>query len=121
MSYNIDSQEIVRGSLEIDPVKARAWHAKHKDDVPECSFVDPHFECYPGTDDIAPFTKPWWYGEGSGNTEELYQQALAELTKGDADIVLTWEGGDSFTGLRVKNGVVTEMGVKFTLVPKGAK
>lgn len=114
MSYNVDSTEIISGELRMDPVKAAWFVANHAADLPECEFLTEHAKRGPEIESLA---NAWWYGEGSGSSWKLYLEALA-LTEGAAEIVATWEGGDSFSGLRVRNGVVTEMDVKFTLVPK---
>ncbi len=45
--------------------------------------------------------------------EQLYE-ALSHTT-GSADLLLTWEGGDSHTGIRVVNGKVTKHEVVFAL------
>lgn len=49
----------------------------------------------------------WWYGEWSGHCLDALKELLSEFT-GSADLVICWEGGDSFLGLRVKDGRVTE-------------
>lgn len=114
MSYNVDTTDIISGSLAIDPIKARRFVAEHRDELAEANFLD---GLDAETAEIVPLENVWWYGEGSGRGWELYLEALA-LTTGEADIVATWEGGDSFSGVRVRNGVVTEMDVQFTLIER---
>ena len=53
-------------------------------------------------------------GEFSGNSEDALLAAL-QKTKGSAELLLTWEGGDSFTGLRVVDGKVTKHDIRFSL------
>jgi hypothetical protein len=53
-----------------------------------------------------------WGGAGSGwATQSTHGKSTLEKilakTKGDADIVLTWEGGDSHSGVRVRDGKIT--------------
>lgn len=64
--------------------------------------------------------KMWWSGEGSGSGLTVLQNEILPLTLGHADILLTWEEGDSFSGLRVEDGKVTECDVVQTLQPKRA-
>lgn len=56
----------------------------------------------------------WWSGEGSGNSFEALQECLEHFL-GSADLILTWAGGDSHSGLRVLNGQVTRYKVKLAL------
>lgn len=64
----------------------------------------------------------WWYGEFSGTSyKEVLIKQIAPLIHGEVDAVLTWEGGDSVSGLRIKDGVVEEMDVEYVLVPKKEK
>lgn len=54
---------------------------------------------------------------GLSGEEEIL--TLLALTTGAADVVVTWEGGDSFSGYRVKDGEVEACNVSFALTPKG--
>lgn len=112
MSYNIDSVEILSGELRIHKDSAEeAWNL----DPPEC--MGEYEELKFGKDGYATFKRFDWCGEGSGYS---YPDTLAEfiaLTKGNADMILTWEGGDSHTGLRVRDGVMMECKVIMTLAP----
>jgi hypothetical protein len=47
------------------------------------------------------------YGEGSGGCHDLLTSFL-ETTRGNLEMVLVWEGGDSITRLIVNNDLVTE-------------
>lgn len=60
----------------------------------------------------------WWYGEGSGYAYDFLKETVAPLIHGKVEAILTWEGGDSFGGLRIEDGVVEECDVKMTLVRK---
>lgn len=58
-----------------------------------------------------------WYGEGSGRAyEDHFIKDVAPLIHGRVDAIFTWEGGDSVTGLRIKDGVATECKVEMRLV-----
>lgn len=50
--------------------------------------------------------KPWWNGEFSGNTYPRLIEALSK-TMGEAELLVTWESGDSVDGIRVVDGNVT--------------
>jgi len=120
MSYDIDSVEyLTTGRLVINRARGAALRTKHLNDLPEgCFLTDPSA----GRDstDLPGFIvieKPWWYSEGSGRSLGVFKAILAE-TLGSADLLLTWAGGDSHSGIRVNNGTVTEMDVIFALKDK---
>ena len=114
MAYNIGSVRIVSGALRIEPDKARAFVAAHADDLPEIHFLAAVVE----KATTVKLESACWNGAASGRSFELFQEALA-MCDGEADLVVTWEDGDSFSGLRVNVGGVTEMDVAFRLVPHG--
>jgi hypothetical protein len=112
MSYNIDSIETLSGSLEIHAsdlaVDQREW-------PPEDNFIeDVQRQSGDGPFGWLPIKRLAWSGEGSGSTEPLLKTLLSK-TRGSAEFILCWEGGDSFSGLRVIDGVVTEHEVIQTL------
>lgn len=114
MSYNIDSVQIVTGFLTIESSLARKF-AKDKgkyemSQVPEDNFLDDVLI----DDGEIKIDNPEWSGEGSGRSFDLFKEVLG-LTKGTADLVLTWEGGDSITGLRITDGLVEEKKVRMVL------
>lgn len=55
-----------------------------------------------------------WSGDGSGHTFDTLKDVLP-FFKGEADLVFIWEGGDSLSGLKVRDGTVTEHRVKYVL------
>ena len=57
----------------------------------------------------------WWAGEGSGRSWDTLVNEVAPLIKGEVEAVFTWEGGDSTTGLAIKNGKVAKCNVAMTL------
>lgn len=111
MSYNIDSVEVLEGSLTIDIEVAKKFKEENEDELPGRNFIE---EVVITGEESA---IPSWCGEGSGWAFNLFKEALS-LTKGEADLLLTWEGGDEFSGLRVRDGVVREMAVEMSLVEK---
>ena len=53
-------------------------------------------------------SSPYWYGEGSGTLWDTLITKVLPKTRGTADLIYCWEGGDSYTGIRVQDGKVTE-------------
>ena len=118
MSYNIDTITIVSGELQITPAGllrfAREAEAA-EGDLPE-SMTDWFNRPEEYLDGCRLKGVPWW-GEWSG-TGELTLREFLRRCDGEAALLLCWEGGDKFTGLLVKDGVVTEGRVVQTVVPK---
>jgi hypothetical protein len=125
MSYNIDHV----GTPVLD-----AWllakdvvtlHQECGGDLPKSSFLEEMVE----EAETAVFNNEgdkrialpnfWWSDESSGNT---YHQTLllkvAPKIMGHVEVIFTWEGGDSHSGLIIKDGEVTECDVSQKLVPK---
>lgn len=112
MSYNISSIEIIGGD--------GLFVAKSEVVSPEFSpeaWADFQANMSGYAEEVAPglwrFKLIPWFGEGSGCTD-WFMEFLAR-TYGSADLLLCWEGGDRYTGLRVVNGKVTEHDVVMTL------
>ena len=81
----------------------------------EGNFIDELLERLDGNDaDWFALKHVEWYGEGSGRSFEKMQQALA-LCDGSADLLLTWEGGDCHSGLRLRDHKVTRHVVEMVL------
>jgi hypothetical protein len=113
MSYNIDSVTLIHSKdFSIEEDEYYRLKGKHEDEYPECSIFDGDaVELRDGRFYIKNF---WWSGERSGHSEELLREVLAEFD-GEADLILTWEGGDSFTGLRLRDNEVVEHEVVMAL------
>lgn len=116
MSYNINSTEILSGSLSMKASKVLAWRARRRD-LPELCPLDD----LPGNGALLqdlnadiPLQKFWWSGEFSGHAYDLLAEFVADV-QGEADILFTWEGGDSFSGIRIKDGKFTEHKVVMAL------
>ncbi len=116
MSYNIDSIEIVhRHSFCIS--KNRYDHLKavtDSDEIPTSSIFEDDWvaQCtdlvLEGKLGLNIYPRVWWWsGEWSGHTLDSLKETLGYFD-GEADLVLTWEGGDCHSGLRLREGVVTE-------------
>lgn len=111
MSYNIDSVRAISSTLRISEKNARK---AAKIELPELHPLD---DLTFGEDGYAAVDF-MWSGEGSGNmyTETLHK--FVKLLEGDADLVFTWEGGDSHTGMRIRSGKAVECEVVMTLAPE---
>lgn len=120
MSYNIDNVVYQKGCAPLRIVRgvAARFKATHKESLPETNFLDRIADAGDeDNDDACVINQPWWQGAGSGHSGETLIKVL-RLTTGAANLILTWEGGDSVSGLIVKDGVVTEGRVVQTVVPK---
>lgn len=144
MSYNVSSTITLSTSLTITPGNAALL--RREGVLAEGHFLDdravtiPKLRCgndhvspgpfcvrcgskVEGIDVDVPISEFWWYGMGSGYMGNL--AIAASYTRGEADVVLVWEGGDSVSALKIKDGVVTDHEVSYaigkanyTLVPE---
>lgn len=106
MSYNISHSEYLSGSLSIRASDARALIEElDGGKLPEVNFLH-YLPIKKTTPDDAVFVikEPWWQGDFSGFSFGTYLPRVLEKTTGEAVIVFTWEGGDSTTAVRIKNG-----------------
>ncbi len=114
MSYNIDNVQVLSSTLKISEKNAKkAWKLGPPEgilDINDLVFDDD------GYTNLNQFD---WCGAGSGNmySDGTFEKFVA-FTEGDADLILTWEGGDSHTGLRIRNGKMRECEVIMTLAPE---
>ena len=115
MSYNIDNVEVLT-SEDFGATRAAIEAMDRLEGYSaEGNFIDELLERLDGcADDFFPLDVVEWYGEGSGNSFDKLKAAVA-LCSGSADLLLTWEGGDSHQGLRLKDGTVTQHKVVFAL------
>lgn len=121
MSYNIDSVRVLSGSGQI-----RAGDVlRLLEDLtqrPESNLLDELKAAAlaaPLSETLLPIHRWWWCGEGSGTSyHEGELDKVAECIVGSVDLVLTWEGGDSTSGLRIANGTLIECEVRMVLEPK---
>jgi hypothetical protein len=122
VSYNIDHVEILGASMltitgenlkAVRKLAARSFYSHGAEtcwlnELPEADDIDDG-ALYP--------IEFEWHGEGSGHSWNEWGMKALTLTQGRLEAILTWEGGDSVTGLRVVDGVVTEPEVIKTLAP----
>lgn len=114
MSYNIDNIETLKSTLRISRANA--------DKANELDLSETNPTNWPGLvfgeDGYANIYAFHWSGEGSGRAWRDTAPAFVKLLEGDADLILTWEGGDSHSGVRIRSGEMRECEVIMTLAPE---
>lgn len=108
MSYNIDSIEVIAADnfrLDLDVRDALAESIG--DDAPEINIFE--YDRADGATHISfrQGASLQWSGEGSGHAFDVLVGKVLPRFEGSADLLVTWEGGDSFSGLRIRDGKVT--------------
>jgi len=109
MSYNINSIRIIKSNaFAINKAKLDALRENDNLNRPEVSFLDEEWE-ERNTENVRGLLfidNLWWEGEGSGRSYDTLKMLLVRFS-GDADIIITWEDGET-SGLRLRDGHVTE-------------
>lgn len=112
MSYNIDSVDYISGKLRMTPAAEKELLDAIRYPPENCFLHDLARACE--LDPPYVIHRVSWSGEGSGRAYEDLLAALSK-TQGEADLLLTWERGDCFGGVRVRNGKVTEHEIEHKL------
>lgn len=121
MSYNVDSIEVIAQDNFRLPVEFIAALRKEiGDDFPELWLLyedahpdnNSHFE---DVDSYRYFRRINWQGDGSGYSWDKFTDVVLPKFKGSADLLVCWEGGDSYSGLRIRDGKVARHRVVMTL------
>lgn len=114
MSCNPDTVDVlvninfrIRGDALLDLM------ANIEEDLPEGCFLHDLTDDLPkgatwSPDVEYPIEHPDWYGDGAGSSWDILIEKIFPRTRGQIDIIYCWEGGESYTGIRVIDGVVTE-------------
>ncbi len=123
MSYNIDTWKTKKLENLVIPLKAfyeherTDWHPSQ----PKITNADGDVELECGCeqtikgklkDGMLTVTEFEMYGEGSGTFKSWILDEALKQSKGELEAVLVWEGGDSITRLKVKDGVLEEGNVE---------
>ena len=125
MSYNIGCIRVIYhknfGLTKEGWAKIRDWKSSHGH-FANCFHADE--TTIPNPDECDANVWDWKFfpfcGEGSGFYEGEFAGLTSILSRftGEADLIAVWEGGDDFTGYRLRNGKVTEHNVEFKLSDK---
>ena len=118
MSYNVTSSEYLEGQLQIQAGTARRLIEELEGELAECDPIsDLPLDGKPENEWLT-IERFWWYGVWSGRGLDALKTILRH-TRGAADIMLTWEGGDSHQALRVVDGELHDVHLEFVVVPVG--
>lgn len=123
MSYNISTWKTKKLENLIIPLKAfyehkrNDWHPSEPiiTNINDDGNVEVELECgceqsikgilKDGMLNVSEFEM---YGEGSGTFKSWILDEALKQSKGELEAVLIWEGGDSITILKVKDGIIEE-------------
>ncbi len=124
MSYNIDTWKTKKLENLVIPLKAfyeherKDWHPKEPT-ITNAETMEVELECgceqtIKGVlkDGLLTVTEFEMYGEGSGTFKSWILDEALRQSKGELEAVLVWEGGDSITRLKVKDGILEEDNVE---------
>ncbi len=116
MSYNVTGTITIRSTLRISEAN---WRMAKKLELPALSPIYNLADMDFGPDGYASIPRFRWSGEGSGfatlDGTDPHLAAFIKLTEGEADVIFVWEGGDSFSGARFRDGKYAPAEVKFSL------
>lgn len=115
MSYNIDSVSIESMDAKIKKADLRRL-LRSLDTLPESNFLEEHSDHEPDGDGYIKLASFYWCGESSGRAFEDLVKKVSKKIVGHVEAIFTWEGGDSVSGLIIKDGEATECDVEMRLV-----
>jgi hypothetical protein len=111
MSYNIDTDYALTIKAHMTAKSIRTLFKAHCRNLPEDNFLENLHDSLTGDEedsDLIPLKNVTWRCTGSGRTyEAIFIKKICPHIKGEVEVVFTWEGGDSQTGLRIRDGKVT--------------
>lgn len=115
MSYNVDSIEVL--TWENVRMLKRDLRRLADTEKPGSNFLDEHAKQEADADGYVALdrSKFWWSSEWSGNSWEHFIKNVATKILGIVEAVVIWEEGDSYSGLRIRDGKVTEPKVVMAL------
>jgi len=121
VSYNVTAIDIVKS--EGFAIPRTLWREMALPsnggivDAPGHSFLDPNWPQSGDVEDVRGILfvqRLPWCGECSGMYWDIFKRHL-QYFLGSADLIVTWEGGDSRTGVRLLNGKLTFHKVELAL------
>jgi hypothetical protein len=122
VGYNVTSVDYISGKLTITREKIIEAVERLEDEMPEAGFIQDFLWNGRNTDPAdlpdgpIKIEVPGFYGCGARDGLEACESWLWAMTKGKAEILIVWEGGDGYDGYLVENGQVTKKKVKHGLV-----
>jgi hypothetical protein len=120
MSYNVDSTEIIILDAWMLALDIKRLRDEHDDELPENCFLADLDGAEPDDAGRVKLTDMNWRGEGSGYSFDMFVSDIAPFIYGTVEVVFTWEGGDSHSGLAIKDGKVAKCEVTMAIVkPEG--
>lgn len=126
MSYNVTRIQVITLDATMDARTVVRFCRELEADLPEQNLVSDHKRQaeealdHEETMDPAvaiPLRSFAWTGEGSGGRwwEEVFKEKVAPAIRGLVEAIIIWERGGHVSGLRIRDGVVTEPRVIMTL------
>jgi len=117
MSYNIDSTTVLKCDAWMFASDVARMLAEHEGNLPGSCFLFEMADKSPDAEGRIPVDpRFWWSSEWSGNSyHNVLLPLVAPTIRGTVEVIFTWEGGDSHSGFRIVDGIVTEPKVKMTL------
>ena len=112
MGYNIDSADILKSdNFRLSEHQFKEWKLAECEgtlEIAEINFLESVKYQAKLMDGWYVYHNFSWGGCWSGHGYEVLKKEFLPYFKGSADIIFTWEGGNSHSGLRVVDGKVTE-------------
>lgn len=127
MSYNVDSTEVTRNDASMEARDVITLSEALEGELPEIHFLEDMAGAAQAAllagepTRLIPLPNLHWSGEGSGYAfKNILIKRIASRIRGRIDTIFTWEGGDSFSGLVIRDGKSHECKVVRRLkLPKG--
>lgn len=116
MRHNITDSRYLKGFLTFDKSAVGALINEHDGELAEVNFLQYERTCHeevPDNPDVVKIKNLWWYGEFSGHYFDVLKKILSK-SKGKAQVIFVWEGGDKHTILDIDDGVVKQKKAKIT-------
>lgn len=116
MSTNITSIKVLKCNAKILKKDVERF-LKKLDDLPENCFLKELGNDVPdkhGYVKIDP-KKFWWCNCWSGNSYNFFIKEVGTKIQGKLEAVIIWENGEFSTGLKIKDGLVSQPEVKIKL------
>lgn len=120
MDNRVDSIRVLKCDARIDVRDVLELQLTHSGELAESNLLESLSRKAARSDFAASFVHIdapdfVWNGEGSGMFWHVFTEHIAPRIKGTVETFVMWNGGDFFTGLRIRDGVVTEPEIVMSL------